>query len=132
VSDFLFSYGTLLPQHAPEDIAATTAKLRPYAEAWVYGTLYDLGDFPGVRLQPDNGSRVFGTVFLLPDDPDLLQRLDEYEGFNPDEEQASLFIRRRQTVTLTDGNVLECWIYEYNGTPSSAQIIASGKYHPGL
>jgi gamma-glutamylcyclotransferase (GGCT)/AIG2-like uncharacterized protein YtfP len=130
VSDFLFSYGTLLPQHAPDEIAAATAKLRPYADGWVQGTLYDLCDFPGAVLHPSNGSKVYGRVFCLPDDPDFLRQLDEYEGFNPDEEQASLFIRRRHAVTLSNGKTLDCWIYEYNGQPSPAMIVSTGKYRP--
>jgi gamma-glutamylcyclotransferase (GGCT)/AIG2-like uncharacterized protein YtfP len=130
VKDFLFSYGTLHPQHAPKEIAAATAKLSPYARGWVHGRLYDLGDYPGAVLDQETSSKIFGTVFEIPEDPAFLRRLDTYEGFNPEEPTGSLFIRRRHSVTLANGKRLRCWLYEYNGQPSLAQVVPSGRYQP--
>jgi len=131
VRDFLFSYGTLLPQHAPREIAAVTAKFRPYAKGWIYGKLYDLGDYPGAVLGDQNSDpKIFGTVFKIPGDLELLRRLDEYEGFNPKEPKASLFVRRRHFVTLSTGKRLRCWLYEYNGQPSRTRVVPSGRYQP--
>ena len=55
-----------------------------------------------------------GEVFLLPDDSAALARLDAYEEFHPDNPQASLFRRRRATVTLSNGKPELCWVYLYN------------------
>lgn len=130
MSDFLFSYGTLIPQHAPEEIAVATANLVPYAEGWVYGTLYDLGDYPAAVLDSDQGGKIFGTVFLIPSDPDFLRRLDVYEGFEPENAGVSLFVRKRHPVRLSNGQTLDCWLYEYNGRPAHAPILVSGRYQP--
>lgn len=108
-----------------------TAQFRPYANGWVYGKLYDLGDYPGAVLGHQNSDhKIFGTVFQIPDKPEFLQRLDEYEGFNPKEPDASLFVRRRHSVVLPKGKRLRCWLYEYNGQPSLARVVPSGKYQP--
>ncbi len=131
MSEFLFSYGTLTPQYAPPEISGVLAEFRPYAEGWVHGTLYDLGEYPGAVLDSRGVQKVFGSVFVVPNDPELLHRLDEYEGFNPKDRDASLFVRKLYPVTLNDGRTMECWLYEYNGERGHAPILATGRYKPG-
>jgi gamma-glutamylcyclotransferase (GGCT)/AIG2-like uncharacterized protein YtfP len=76
---YLFSYGTLLPQHAPREIASTVRRLRRVGQGLVRGRLYDLGDYPGAVLTR-NGPLIRGLVFELPEDPEVLERLDQYEN----------------------------------------------------
>ena len=129
MSDFLFSYGTLLPEHAPAEIAAGVAKLRPHGKGSVSGVLFDFGDYPGALLDDLSNKRIFGTVFRLPKDPTLLDELDRYEGFDPASPGASLFVRKRCRATLSNGRIVDCWIYEYNGKPGTTQqVVASGRY----
>jgi gamma-glutamylcyclotransferase (GGCT)/AIG2-like uncharacterized protein YtfP len=128
MSDYLFSYGTLLPEHAPPAIAATVAKLCPLGEGTVSGVLYDLGDYPGAVLDSSTDKRIYGTVFRLPNDANVLPELDQYEGFYPFAPNASLFLRKPHPVRLSGGRILNCWIYEYNGKCVAAQIVASGRY----
>jgi gamma-glutamylcyclotransferase (GGCT)/AIG2-like uncharacterized protein YtfP len=126
MSDYLFTYGTLHPERAPEEIAASVAKLRAVGEGFVHGVLYDLGDYPGAVLDPPSQQKIAGTVFQLPEEEDVLRQLDQYEGFNPDAPDKSLFLRKRCTVTLASGRTLQCWLYVYNGTPEPARILATG------
>jgi len=128
MSDYLFSYGTLLPEHAPPDIAATVAKLCPIGEGAVSGVLYDLGDYPGAVLDSSWDKRIFGAVFRLPDDANVLPELDRYEGFYLSAPNAGLFLRKQHPVRLSGGRILNCWIYEYHGERVAAQIVASGRY----
>ena len=128
MSVLLFSYGTLLPQHAPREITALVAKLKPVGQGSVRGVLFDFGRYPGAVLDLSSGKKIFGTVFKLPADPGFLDELDKYEGFSPAHPSSSLFIRKRWRVTLTDGRVLRCWIYEYNRRPGSARMVASGRW----
>lgn len=128
MSDYLFTYGTLHPEHAPDEIALAVEKLRPVGKGFVHGVLYDLGDYPGAVLDPSSKRRISGTVFRLPEDADVLRQLDQYEGFNPDAPGKSLFIRTRHPVVLASGRTLECWIYVYNGKPEDARILPSGRY----
>jgi gamma-glutamylcyclotransferase (GGCT)/AIG2-like uncharacterized protein YtfP len=128
VSDYLFSYGTLLPEHAPEEIRVAVAKLRPYARGSVRGVLFDFGEYPGAVIDESSRRKVFGTVFRLPRSGDFLEELDKYEGFNPAVPGGSLFVRKLHPVELSSGRLINCWVYEYNGKRGSAPVVASGRY----
>jgi len=128
MSEFLFAYGTLQPGRAPEEIASVVAKLELVGEGSAAGVLYDLGEYPGALLDPSSEKRIFGSVFRLPSDPDLLGALDAYEGYDPDAPNTSLFVRRCCMVALTDERELPCWLYEYNREPGSARVLATGRF----
>ena len=114
MSEFLFTYGTLRPGHAPEEIAPTVAKLRAVGNGFVYGTLYDLGAYPGAILDPASTRKISGSVFEIPNDPSVLQQLDAYEEFDSSALEESLFVRTLCAVELESGGMLQCWIYVYN------------------
>ena len=130
MSEFLFTYGTLQPGHAPAEIAQAVNKLRPVGKGVVNGALYDLGDYPGAILDPASGRTISGTVFKLANDANILRQLDEYEGFDPRAPQESLFLRQLHPVTLTDGKTkrLNCWVYVYNRKPDPTRLVHSGIY----
>jgi len=131
MSDFLFTYGTLRPEHAPDEIKSVVAKLTPYGEGSIPGVLFDLGEYPGAVFDNSSGAKVFGTVFRLPDEGNLLRELDHYEGFDPASPSTSLFIRKLHSVELTTGESIECWVYEYNGNPAQERILVDGRYGKG-
>ena len=126
--EYLFAYGTLHPEHAPEEVADLVRRFEPVGKGTVCGTLYDLGSYPGAVLDDLSTRRISGTVFRLPAGHDVLPRLDDYEGFDPQVPQASLFIRRLHRADLDGGRTLPCWIYEYIGSTGHAAIIENGTY----
>ena len=75
-----------------------------------------------------NGPLVVGQVFELPDDPEILSRLDEYEGFDPARPKGNLFLRKRCLVKLQNGKKLLCWMYIYNRAPGAAPPLETGNY----
>jgi len=93
----------------------------------VRGRLYDLGNYPGAVLNKA-GSSISGEVFELPDSPDILGKLDEYEGFDPANPQGSLFVRKRRLVSLNGGKKKWCWIYVYNRHPGRAPTLHGGDF----
>lgn len=123
-SGYLFSYGTLQPKLAPAEIAPTVRQFRRVGKGSVRGRLYDLGEYPAAVLSR-GGDPVHGYVFELPDDPKVLSRLDEYEGFDRSQPRVSLFVRKKCLVTLEDGRKLSCWIYTYNQPLGSTPPIAA-------
>jgi gamma-glutamylcyclotransferase (GGCT)/AIG2-like uncharacterized protein YtfP len=125
--EYLFSYGTLLPSHAPAEIADTMRNLRRLGRGSVRGRLYDLGEYPGAVLQ-DGEARIFGEVFQLPAGQEMLQELDEYEGFNPADPVGSLFLRKKCPVVLDSGKQIACWVYVYNRDPGAAPLVYNGDY----
>ncbi len=109
----LFVYGTLHPDRASAEIRDVVRRLVAVSSGTVLGKLHDVGEYPALVT---NGCRqpVAGTLFALPDDPDVLRRLDAYEEFDPKQPEASLFRRRKRTVTLSDGRRERHWVYVYN------------------
>ena len=124
---YLFSYGTLLPRLAPPEIKPTVRRLRRVGRGSIRGRLFDFGDYPGAILTR-TGSQIVGQIFELPNDPDVLSRLDEYEGFDRSDPQASLFVRKRCLVRLDSGQKMPCWVYTYNRPLKRARPLAGGDY----
>jgi|ERR1700683_2055034 gamma-glutamylcyclotransferase (GGCT)/AIG2-like uncharacterized protein YtfP len=127
MKQYLFSYGTLQPDIAPKEIAGAVRNLRRIGRGRVHGRLYDLGEYPGAILS-STGPVILGQVFELPDDPEILSQLDEYEGFDPAHPEGSLFVRRKYPVTLRGGKKIKCWVYSYNRHPGSAPGLATGDF----
>lgn len=128
MSDYLFAYGTLQPDHAASEVSAAVARLRPVGKGYVHGLLYDLGEYPGAILSSATRRRIHGTVFRLASTPNALGQLDEYEGFDPNDPAASLFVRKLYPVMTPSGRSIRCWIYEYNREPGSARLVSGGVY----
>ena len=128
MSEYLFAYGTLQAAHAPKNVRPLLEKVRSVGEGSVAGILYDFGDYPGAVLDPSSDCRIFGTVFELPDDVNLLSEFDEYEEFNPNAAGSSLFVRTLQLVLLESGRVQPCWIYVYNHDPGPTPVVKNGRY----
>jgi gamma-glutamylcyclotransferase (GGCT)/AIG2-like uncharacterized protein YtfP len=128
MSDYLFAYGTLQPDHVPEEIASAVGNLKPVGKGSVRGVLYDLGEYPGAVIDPSSRKRIYGTVLRLSSDENLLREIDEYEGFNPHAPGESLFVRKLCPVRLTTGRIIPCWVYAYNRNIERAQVLTSGQY----
>lgn len=123
---YLFSYGTLQPGRAPAEIAPEVRRLRRVGRGFVRGHIYDLGEYPGAVLSK-GGPIIVGQIFELPDDPEILARLDEYEGYDPAHPEGSLFIRERRLVTFDDKKrKIYCWLYAYNKRHATAPSVGNG------
>ena len=71
------------------------------AETQVGGSLYDLGDYPGLRLD-ESDSPVVGEVYEV--DDKTLNELDAFEA-------ASRYRRKTVEISLDSGG-RNCWTYE--------------------
>ena len=126
--EYLFVYGTLLPQHAPAEIAGTVRRLRRVGSGLLRGRLYDLGRYPGAIVDQKSHSRIHGEVFELPGDRKTLAALDAYEESAPGSHGSDFFVREMCPVTMPGGRRRDCWVYTYNGDLRSARFIVSGRY----
>ncbi len=118
--DELFVYGTLHPDHAPDEIADVVRKFVPLGDGRIYGERLNLGEYPGVIVDGAEKQTIPGTVFRISGGTKALQRLDRYEEFFPKNPQKSLFIRRKVDVEFEDGSHRPCWVYLYNRSAESA------------
>jgi gamma-glutamylcyclotransferase (GGCT)/AIG2-like uncharacterized protein YtfP len=116
----LFAYGTLQPGLAPAEITPVMEKLRLVGEGFIDGKLYDLGAYPGAVFDPASAWIIYGTVYELPEDAEVLRQLDAYEG--PE------YARIEQLAVLTAGGVVNCWVYDYQGRPDEEHFIESGRW----
>src|SRR5882672_10564597 len=121
--EYLFLYGTLLVDGVPDEVVVVLKSLRRIGPAHVRGRLYDLGEYPGAIVAPASKTLIRGEIFELPATPATLKSLDEYEEFDPLNEEQSLFVRRRVKATLQDGPQVDCWMYVYNDDPGTAPLL---------
>ncbi len=120
----LFVYGTLHPDHAPREIAATVRTFRLLGAATMRGRVCDLGSYPALTLEGDD--QVFGTLYAIADDPQILAALDAYENFRPEDPASSLFVRVEQVATMQDRSQRLCWVYVYNRPLPSVEACRNG------
>jgi predicted acetylornithine/succinylornithine family transaminase len=126
MSEYLFVYGTLQPASAPPEVKEIVGRWRRVGSATALGQLYDLGDYPGAVLDANTSTRIIGEVYELPKDPAVLATLDEYEGFDAEAPQESLFQRVKTEVKLAEGGKQEVWIYVYNRDVSDQKPRKTG------
>ena len=126
MTDKIFVYGTLMSGFDRRKRAGIDTRMRFVGRGWIQAALYDLGLFPAAVPAPD--CRVAGEVYEVVDDPSVLAKLDEIEGYRASEPDTSLYVRARTTVTLESGDVDAAWVYFYNAPLGQGQRIESGDY----
>lgn len=81
------------------------------------GVMYDLGSYPGVVRQPLSHLSFFAEKIRV--DKFRLSRLDQYEGYDENDKNGSLYLR----VPYLDG-----WLYVYNQPLQGYEIVKSGDW----
>lgn len=118
----LATYGTLMREYDSQATLGVQERLTFVERCRWDGRLYDLGRFPGAV--PGEGT-VHGELFRV-ETPSVWPILDRYEGYDPDDEAGSLFVRRRVPLQRPDGQV--AWVYWYNGERGDAPRVPSGDW----
>lgn len=98
-------YGTLRPGN-------TQTRLIP-------GVMYNIGAFPGVKLDNLRDTDTVVVEEVEVDDAGL-RRLDGYEGCNPDDPKNSLYNRVR----------MDCgsWLYVFNASTLGKEVVPDGDW----
>ncbi len=106
-----FVYGTLLPDqpNAPLWDGQVVSQAAAVLEN---GRLYDMGHFP--MMIAEAGSTVQGMVLTIQPDAyqDVLAKLDELEGYTPDDPQSCAYQRVCIEVRLKNGRKVQAWVYQ--------------------
>jgi gamma-glutamylcyclotransferase (GGCT)/AIG2-like uncharacterized protein YtfP len=118
----LATYGTLMRAAGGIEQLGVADRISFVQACRFAGVLYDFGRFPGAV--PGNGT-VHGELVRL-HDPQVWTVLDRYEGYDPEREGDSLFVRRR--VDLQEPSDQTAWVYWYNGDPTGHPRVASGNW----
>jgi len=126
VTENVFVYGTLMAGFDRRKRAGIDTRMHFAGRGWIEAALFDLGIFPAAIPAP--GGRVWGEVYEIVDDPGVVAKLDEIEGYRPAEPDASLYIRSQVPVTFDGGRTGVAWVYFYNAPLGRAERIESGDY----
>jgi gamma-glutamylcyclotransferase (GGCT)/AIG2-like uncharacterized protein YtfP len=127
VSQCVFFYGTLMTPFSRPGRQRIQPKLAYEGRGTIAAALFDLGIYPAA-IPTNDGSLVWGEIYLMLDPTAVLTTLDEIEGYRPNEPERSLYQRVLTNVTVDDGRVLEAWAYFYNAPLGKAERIESGDY----
>jgi gamma-glutamylcyclotransferase (GGCT)/AIG2-like uncharacterized protein YtfP len=125
---YLFVYGTLRKGFAlliPEKI---TSDVEWVGYSKVKGKLYDIGKYPGAV--PDDSGELFikGEIIKIKAPGKVFKYLDNYEGYNVEDVQASEYCRSKEWFSLEDGTIVEAWIYWYNFAVNGKKRIDENDY----
>jgi gamma-glutamylcyclotransferase (GGCT)/AIG2-like uncharacterized protein YtfP len=123
---YLFVYGTLL-----DDTNEFAVFMRSHCnfvkKGKFKGLLYDIGQYPGAVSDVHTQSYVHGSIYLMDNAPFVLEKLDDYEGYGPEQEQPELFVRKLIAIE-TNNHLIDSWVYLYNREVTSLTYIPSGDY----
>jgi gamma-glutamylcyclotransferase (GGCT)/AIG2-like uncharacterized protein YtfP len=121
----IFLYGTLR-RGGTRDVETFYGGAEFLGAARVRGVLYDLGDYPGLSLSAGDGW-VSGEVFDVM--PEVLAKLDEWEGIDPESPDDGEYRRVRIAAELAGGGVESCWAYEIDAARCAGRsVISSGDW----
>jgi gamma-glutamylcyclotransferase (GGCT)/AIG2-like uncharacterized protein YtfP len=118
----VFVYGTLKRGFSRFRLAPLVRLRRRVEPAELPGTLYDLGTYPGLRLEGEGN--VYGEIHLFSDIEQALRVLDMVEGYR--EGRPSLFQRVLVEARDRRGRRRPCWAYVYAKPVDDSRRLVSG------
>jgi gamma-glutamylcyclotransferase (GGCT)/AIG2-like uncharacterized protein YtfP len=122
----LFVYGTLLQSQNPfGKYLKENSRFLQFGK--LKGRLYNIGQYPGARFEPEGNSFVLGSILSLNNYTETLRLMDEYEGFGIDQPQPNEYIRELIDIE-TETGLMKCWVYLYNLPVEKLHQIVGGDY----
>lgn len=132
VNGYLFVYGTLMPEvevaygrPMRDRLLREARRLGPATSA---GSLYDLGQYPGLV---DHGSSlvpVHGELLLLADPGATLEWLDRYENIVPGKATNEYARVERPVLPADADQPLLAWTYVYQWPVDGARLVTDGRW----
>lgn len=122
----IFVYGTLRKGCNNEFAQLLRTHATWIGAGFVYGRLYDTGDYPALCLSLHKNEIVWGDVYEFTNS-ELITKLDIYEGIGSKFEKPYEFIRTQSLVYTNDG-IETCLIYIYNRPVFGLKQIITGDY----
>lgn len=132
-------YGSLMRGLGALDGIPARSALRYVGPCQIQGALYDLGPYPGLcetnQTADTHSMRVVQAELHTILDTRVVEELDYFEGYEPDQPEQSLYLRKRvpllSPTDLSDTGKWT-WVYIYNHTPDPAQRVDSGDWRAHL
>jgi gamma-glutamylcyclotransferase (GGCT)/AIG2-like uncharacterized protein YtfP len=125
----LFVYGTLRRDAGNEFAVLLSRSARLVGPGKVNGRLYEVADYPGLKLSADSSEWVHGDVYSLINHPGrTFQTLDEYEGCGPTDMRPHEFERVVVPVLMDSDGWIDAYVYAYARDVSEKRRIESGDF----
>jgi gamma-glutamylcyclotransferase (GGCT)/AIG2-like uncharacterized protein YtfP len=119
---YAFFYGSLLSDLPARKALSIEDYLEYVGNCSIKGSLYDLGDYPGLHLEGEGEVR--GELYELKEE-DCFQILDDFENYHSNDPGESLYLRK--TIWIPEVEK-EAWVYEYQGSLHEKKQVVSGDW----
>lgn len=123
-SQLIALYGSLMSPFFTLEQLGLKSRLELLGPCTLQGRLYDLGDYPGLLMPTGAGDIVEAELYRF-SDSGVLRVLDEFEDYDPGNESASLYLRKK---FLLESPRQEAWVYLYNQSVIESDYIAGGNW----
>ena len=126
INPYLFVYGTLRKACKNEMSIRLFEESKWIGYGQVRGEIY-LQDFYPVLTESESGF-VTGEVVELLNPAESFDWLDNYEDFDKNNTESSLYQRVTRNVSLENGQNIETWLYLFNGQIDGLRKIETGDF----
>jgi gamma-glutamylcyclotransferase (GGCT)/AIG2-like uncharacterized protein YtfP len=116
-------YGTLLRRFDTQRRLGIASHLHFVGPCQFEGALYNLGDYPGAV--PGDGE-IHGELYRMQTPGRVLPVMDRFEGYDPDRNAHSLFVRRLTPLQTPAGET--AWVYWFQNEVEPSARISSGRW----
>lgn len=128
--DKVFVYGTLKIGgyfDRRKEYAINRMQRLNVQDAFIVGAvMYDLGGYPAITATERAEKIVYGELHTFSDIDSVLQRFDRIEGYRPDNEDMSFYIRKEVDVHTKNGDG-STKAYAYFMSPRYTEIALGNK-----
>lgn len=126
----IFVYGTLMDGLIQEVLPGIERYVKRKKKGKINARLFDLGEYPAARRTRLPNKVVYGLLYEL--DPkqveNVLDKMDDYEEYDPKKKNNSLYIRKLTPVIMESGGLDKAWVYWYNKPVNAGDEIKTGDY----
>lgn len=126
--EYIFVYGTLRKNSNGPKSHLLSDHCQYVADGYILGSLYDLGNYPGVLVCEVPKSRVYGECFKVENSAIVLSELDEWEECSASFPDPKLYLRKSCPVILSSEQKVSAWVYIYNRDVTRHTYIRGGDY----
>jgi hypothetical protein len=129
--EYLFLYGTLMRNFPENPFRLLLERNTSYiGEAYTYGKLFLVDYYPAlVSNSAIENHKVYGEVVRIENNTDLLEQLDEYEDYFPENVIHSLYIRKlTECFLIGNKESVKCNAYFYNKSVKNLIFLRDGHF----
>ncbi len=129
-SSYIFVYGTLRDgsvNHMAHFLKENTTLI---GSAFIYARLYKITWYPAIVLDASKSHKVYGEIYRLHEanKEAVIHEIDGYEGIYESNEDSEEYERVITMADLGEGNLIECWVYNFKASIENVEWVESGDF----